>query len=159
VIFIACTTCGFTLQVEGSIKDENRELDSLVGESSSFWPDNYTCADCGGQAVGLKPGGFTDRATTRLRIVEVTVQEAFAALQGLGLPKERSCRFDDVLELIKQYGVKAVIGQDIRGTDRCVIDYFILGDGSKMYVGSSAGGATIYRITRPHFYVEEVSRG
>lgn len=158
MILIACATCGFTMRVEGDVKNDDRELDFLVGRSSSFWPDKYACAQCGAQALGLEVSQVTDRAGARLRIVDVTPHEAFAALQGLGLPEERSCHLEDVIKLLKEHGVKNAVGKDILGTSRCVIDYLELGDGSKMYLGPSTEGATVFRITKSVSYVKEVSR-
>lgn len=158
MMLIACTKCGLALQVEGNIKDENRELEFLVGKGSPWWPDAYPCPECDGKAMVLQPGQLTDRARVRLRTVDVTAQEAFAAFSGVGLPKERSCRLDDVSELLTKHGVKRIAGKDLTGTGRCILDYLELGDGSKVYLAPSTEGATVYRITRPYSYVEEVTR-
>lgn len=151
MIFIACLSCHLTLQVEG----DNSEVNTLVGTASEYWPTGYTCSDCGKPARGLLAQEISAQAASKLRVVCVTPQEAFAALNGLGLPEERSCQLQDVQDLLSSVGIRSIRGKNIRGATHCVVDYLELKDGSKVYLGPSMEGAVIYRITRPHSYVKE----
>ena len=45
-----------------------------------------------------------------------------------------------------QTQIKRVSAQQIRGSHRSIIDHIELEDGTKVYLASSAFGATIYRI-------------
>lgn len=156
MILVACTTCGFTLRIEGS---DEMELSGLVGDLSEFYPDKYPCPGdgCKAHARAFAPAEISARAATQLRVVDVTPQEAFAAFNGLGLPKERSCYIDEVRSMFEA-GVKNISGKDLPGTTRCMVDHVELTDGTKIYFGASTEGATIYRVTRPISYVENVEK-
>lgn len=156
MIIIACTACGFAMRVETS---DEMELSGLVGDLSDFYPDKYPCPGdgCKSMARAYTPAEISPRAAGQLRIVDVTPQEAFAALHGLGLPKERSCYLDDIRTMF-EVGVKKIAGKDLPGTTRCMVDHIELKDGTKIYLGASAEGATIYRVTRPVSYVENVEK-
>lgn len=152
MILIICLTCGFTLRVEGDVE----EIAHLIGNLSTFALDGYTCSECGKKAGLFNHGDVTPAAAARLRIVDVAPEEAFAALNGLGIPSERSCLLEDVTELIEKFPVASVSGKNISGTGRCIIDHLVLQDGSKVYFAPSTEGATIYRISRPHSYVGSI---
>jgi hypothetical protein len=156
MIIIACTSCSFAMRVEAS---SEMEISGLVGDLSEFYPDKYPCPGegCKEMARAFAPGEISLRAAEQLKIIEVTAPEAFAALYGLGLPKERSCYLDEVRAMFS-VGVKKLAGKDLPGTTRCMIDHIELNDGTKVYLGASAEGATIYRVTRQVSYVENVEK-
>lgn len=154
MIYIVCTNCNTAMRVEAA---DELELQSLVGDLSDFYPDKYPCTRTGCKSMGrlFGPTDISQRAMAQLTIIDVTPQEAFAALNGLGFPKERSCYLEDVRAML-QVGVKRVVGRDIPGTTRCIIDHFELNDGTVVHLGASSEGATVYRVTRPPAYVKGV---
>jgi hypothetical protein len=151
---IVCPTCMLALRVEGT---DDQELDTLIGKGSPFFPDNYECPQdgCVGKAKFFDSLEMTPRAIGALRIVDVTPGEAFAALNGVGLPEERSCLIEDVRDLLSK-GVKRVSGKNLLGTSRCIIDFIEIEDGSKIYLAPSGEGVTVYRTTRPFSYAARV---
>ena len=153
MILIVCVKCCCALRVSG----DSDEVHALVGQTSSFWPDKFRCYQCDGEAMGVLELAFQHRVP--ITIVEVSAQEAFAAIHGLGLPMEQQCKKEDLELLLREQPVKRVVGKDIVGSTRCMLDYFELWDGSKVYFGSAAEGAIIYKITRPHSYVKQVEDG
>ena len=159
MILVICPECPFAMRVM-PVRVTNlqsaQELDQLVGTRSSFWPDRYPCPRCGKYAWGSKEN-LTDPQTVQVReIQDATPQEAFAALNGLGLPDEQRCALEVVQQLLVEQPVRRVVGKNVRGVERTIIDSLELWDGTKVYFGAGAEGAVIYRITRPHSYAAKV---
>lgn len=150
MILIVCATCCCALRVTGDLE----EVAFLVGERSDLWPDKFECFRCGGKAEGVPELSF--ESSVPLDLVEVSPHDALLAAQGFGLPAERTCDKLTINELLQQHTVKRVAGKDIIGSNRVVVDFLELVDGSRVYFGSSNEGAVIYRVTRPHSYVEAV---
>lgn len=86
--------------------------------------------------------------------VDVTPQEALAAIHGLGLPGEGDCAAEAVAKLLTEKSIEKVGIRQIRNSHRSIIDYLELEDGTRVYLGSSSYGATVYRIAPRHSYVE-----
>lgn len=147
-----CLPCGFGLRVNGDLA----EVMSLVGPQSDLWPKGFRCARCGEPIEASLEAQVAGTALARMQITNVTPAEALAASSGLGLPIERACTLEEVHELFQSRGVKRVVGANIQGTQRCILDYLVLSDDTKIYFGASTDGATVYRITRPHSYVESL---
>lgn len=147
MISVVCTACKKSLHVVG----EMSEVDQLIGQRSDYWPDKYTCFSCGSPASGFLTPEISAAALAELDIYNVTVQEAFAALNGLGVPAERVCCADVVEPLLEGLGLK-VKGKEYRGTQRYFLTELELPDGTKLHFGASPQGAAIYRITKPHSY-------
>lgn len=154
MIIVACPHCFTALRVEGS---DDEESDTLIGKSSSFFPDGYRCPidDCGKKSSMFYPSELSDKAMGSLTFVDVTPNEAFVALNGMGLPAERSCLLEDVQDLL-QKGIKKVSGKNIPGTSRCVVDFIETADGSKIYLAASSHGATVFRTTRIQSHADKV---
>lgn len=93
-------------------------------------------------------------AAKKLDIVDVSPQEAYAAVNGLGMPVEKECSAAAVSQLLVEKRVVRVSASQIRGSHRCVLDFLELEDGTRVYIGSSAYGATVYRVAPKHSYVE-----
>jgi hypothetical protein len=89
-------------------------------------------------------------------LTSVTPAEAYTALSGLGLPSEQECGPLAVEKLFNEQRVTRVASRLIRNTHRCIIDFIEFEDGTKMYLGSSTLGATVYRIAPKHSYAEQV---
>lgn len=148
MIAIVCTACKKMLNVVGEVS----EVDMLVGQRSDFWPNKYVCFSCSGPAEGFLTPEVSAAAIRELDVYDVTPQEAFAALGGLGIPAERTCCADVVVPLFEAVGLK-VKGKELRGMTRYFLDEIEMPDGTKLFLGASPHGAVIYRITRPHSYV------
>ena len=149
MIFIACATCHVALRVTGDVT----EVDLLVGQRSEYWPSGYKCHICGGSAAGCLTPEVSALALASLRVIDVNAQEAFAALNGLGVPDERTCCEEVVQPMFEQQGIK-VKGRQFRGQSRYFVDELEFPDGTRMFFGASPQGAVVYRITKPHSYVE-----
>lgn len=149
MITVVCTVCNAALRVTGDMS----EVDMLVGTRSEFWPDRYICFACGQPARSFLSPEVSAAVLAQLHIVDVNAQEAFAALNGLGVPDERTCCEEVVLPLFERQGIK-VKGRQIRGARRYCVDELEFPDGTRLYLGASPQGALIYRVTKAHSYVE-----
>lgn len=152
MILILCLPCAFAMRVNG----DPEEILPLVGPRSEYWPNKFTCPRCEKPAEGQLEAHVGGPALSRMEVVDLTAQEAIAAMHGLGLPVERACTIEEVQELLSEKKFKVARGTNIRGTTRCILDHLVLEDGTRIYLGASAEGATVYRITRPHSYVESL---
>jgi hypothetical protein len=129
-----------------------QELDQLVGKRSDFWPNKYPCPKCGEMMQGFIEKEVDYRVFHMMKFKDITPQEAFAAFNGLGFPEEQKCSLASVQELLREKPVRRIIGTDVVGQERTIIDALELWDGTKVYFGSAPEGAVIYRITSPVSY-------
>lgn len=150
MITIVCMKCGTGIRTMG----EPGELHTLF-TGTPWHPDDYPCpeASCRGRAQLVE--SIDSLTLTTLNIHDLELQEAYAAFNGLGFPEERDCGKTAVEFAFKQ-PVKEVRVRQIRGQNRSVLDCIIFEDGTRLYVASATEGAVIYRIAKPHSYVEEV---
>lgn len=155
MITIACTSasCAHALRVIG----DEVETERLVGGGSTFHPDKYRCFNCGGAAQCFLSVEVSSLAERALVVTEATPQEAFAALNGMGLPSESTCCAEVLTALFEAQGIK-VKGRQLPHTMRYVVDQLTFPDGRTVHLGASPFGALAYRITNKHSYVEEVTR-
>jgi len=149
MITIACQSCAKALTVIG----DNDEAAALVGHLSDFYPDKYKCFACEGQAACVLTAEVSEAALRSMTIFEVTPQEAFAALMGMGIPAEMTCCSEVVETLFEKQGIKAN-GYQIPKTNRYVMNSLTFPDGSTLHLGASAAGALAYRISKAHSYVK-----
>lgn len=143
--FVLCSKCEQGLRV-ASIAPED-ELSNV---------DDPRCHSCGAPAV------FSDRVEPdqlhKLVLHDVTPAEAYAALNGLGLPHEQECGPLALQKLFVEQRVKRVAARHIRNTHRSIIDFIEFENGTRMYFAASTLGATVYRISPKHSYAAEVDR-
>lgn len=151
MITIACPRCNHALRVVGDIA----ETDTLVGTRSSFHPNGYVCFNCEGPAACVLSAEVSVLADRMLTVHEVTPQEAFAALNGMGIPSESTCCSEVVEAMFEKQGIK-VKGRQLPSTNRYVIDALVFPDGSTMHLGASVVGALAFRITKKHSYLRAV---
>ncbi len=147
MITIVCTSCKTALYVIGEVS----EVDHLLGTRSEYWPDKFPCFNCNAKASGLLTAEVSPAAMHELNVYELNVQEAFAAINGLGIPAERNCCAEVVVPLLESVGLK-VNGKEFRGAMRYFIDALELPDGTKLHLAASPQGACVYRVTKPHSY-------
>lgn len=151
MILILCPRCKCALRVTGDLN----EAYNLVGPSSEFWPDKFTCFRCEKPAQGFLESEVAIKA--QIEIKEVSPQEAYAAIHGLGILEERDFDKLTIDALLREQPIRRIGGKDLAGGGRTVIDYLELWDGTRVHLGASHDGAVIYRITRPHSYVSKVT--
>lgn len=155
MILVVCPSCRLCIRVMGDVEEINR----LVGPDSDFWPDKFPCPSCEKPSYGILESEVDPREVNILRLVDLDPSQAFAAFHGLGLPEELNCTVGALTELLSQHSVRRVIGRNIIGTTRCTLDRLEMDDGSKIYFAAGADGACVYRIVKPHSYVENIDGG
>lgn len=142
-----CPSCGTVVRVFG----EDADIDSIVGEQSQFWPNNYVCPKCGAASVAVRPNEVRPEMFTGIpgeTLFELTVQDMLMLQCGLGLPDERVCSAEAVRELFRT-GIKSVgCRQDTSGV-RVLVDWIEVADGTRLFFGSSPSGAIVHRIRKP----------
>lgn len=148
MITIVCTRCSHALRVVGAAE----EVDTLVGIRCDQWPDKFVCFHCEGPAQGMLTAEISELADKQLRVHAVTPQQAFAALNGMGLPEEATCCKEVIEPLFEACGIK-VKGRQLPQTTRYVLHELTFPDGRTLYLGSSVAGPMVYRITEKHSYV------
>lgn len=142
-----CVGCGSAIRVTGNPAETRALFDGK---------DTWPCFQEGCEHP-LRQGLETEvdqKALRLMEVIELTPKEAFAAVHGLGLPKERAV-CDEVLEpLFKAHGIK-LHGRQPRSNTRYYVDSLEMPDGTQIHFASSTQGAVIYRITKPHSYTKE----
>jgi hypothetical protein len=159
MIVVACLSCGFGIRVMPTRIAEVRsvqEVHQMVGKNSDLWPNKFLCPRCNSPARGLLEREIDPKAMALLEIRDLGPHEALAAFNGLGLPEEQCCSFDDVTRLLLEQPIRNVVGTNIEGLQRAIIDHIELMDGTRVYFGAGAEGACIYRVSRPVQYAERV---
>lgn len=151
MILIVCQKCKCGLRISPG---EEEEAETLFGRSSDFFPDRYPCFRCG-EFCSLVPAA-QPAALTVLEIHDVSPAEAFAAFHGLGVPSEHECSPSALRDAFRNSPVKSLVSRPVRNSTRTVLEAILLEDGTKIYLGSSAEGAVVYRISKGHSYVAEV---
>ena len=151
MIVVTCLACELLIRVmpEGESSDE---LEHLVGSRSDFWPDKYPCPRCGKNGQGLPEREVDTRVYQVMELRDVTPKEAFAIFNGMGFPDEQQCSMETLRTLLLEHPVRRVVGRDVVGMARSIVDHLELWDGSRVYLGAATEGAVVYRITRPVSY-------
>jgi hypothetical protein len=159
MIIIVCVPCLFAIRVMPTSVTESmsiQEVDQLVGRNSDLWPDRYICPNCGRPARGMLERDADPRVLHAMTLRDLTPHEAYSVFNGFGLPEEQLCSLEIVRKVLLGSPVRKVIGSDVRGASRTIIDVMELWDGTKIYFGSGAEGAVIYRIAAPRSLTEKV---
>jgi hypothetical protein len=152
MITLACLECRLALRTSSESHDE---VNFLIGMYSEWYPDRYPCPRFGCNGKMTLTDTIASSELALLEMHDVTPQEAFQALQGMGLPAEKECHPDDVRAFFAQ-PIKAVEVSPLPGTTRSVVRSFIAADGTRLFIGSSPFGAVVYRIAPPRSAAREV---
>lgn len=155
MITLACLECHLALRTCG----EPVEVDFLVGMKSEWYPDRYPCPRSECKGLMTLTDVMDPQVLPLLEIHDVSPQECFQALKGMGLPKERECGVLETIEAIKD---KRVVGMDLyrlANDKRAVLTSILMEDGTRIYLGSSPQGALVYRIAIPYSKATEVLNG
>jgi len=151
LITLACLECRLALRTAG----DHGEIDGLLIHTE-WYPDRYPCPRSGCQGFMTLTDAIASDELDRLEIHDLSPQEVFQAMQGMGLPSEKACSVEHVQEAMAQ---KRVLSLDIRavsGTSRSVVYSILMEDGVRIYLGSSPQGATVYRIAPKRSLAQEV---
>lgn len=151
MITVACTKCPCAIRVIG----DATEISTLVGAQSSFHPDAYVCYSCGEKAACVLSPEVSALAERNMCVHELTPQEAFAALNGMGVPEEATCCAEVLVPMFASVGIK-VTGRQMPNTTRYAVDSLTFPDGRTVHLAASVVGALAYRITHKHSYVSAV---
>ena len=152
MIFVVCALCKAGLRIGPG---EEGESETLFGEQSDYYPNSYPCFRCE-QNIAQFITAVDSQSLQSIELFDVTPKEAFAAMNGLGLPGEQDCSAKAIQRLFEMQKVARVQTRPIRNSHRCLIDFIELDDRTRVYIGSSALGATVYRVAKPHSYAEQV---
>jgi hypothetical protein len=131
-----CLLCRLALRVVGDAEEEAR----LLAPPAS----GFTCPGC---EAPVSSSGDLD-ALSGMRVVDLTPEEAYAALHGLGLPEEQDCRAERVGLLLRERPVRRIVARDLPGTRRAVLERIELWDGTTLHLGAGPEGAVVFRIGR-----------
>jgi hypothetical protein len=159
MIVIVCIPCAFAVRVmptQVTAAMSTQEVDQLIGRNSDFWPDQYPCLKCGKHARGMVEEAADPRVLATMELRDLTPHEAFSAFNGFGLPEEQSCSLEAVSKLLLGTPIRKVVGSNVRGAQRTIIDSLELWDGTRVYFGAGAEGAVIYRIAAPVSLTDQV---
>ncbi len=152
MVYLVCQECRTGLHISPG---EPGELESLFEvDPRGLGMKAYPCFRC-----ELEQAALTMEFPEGMVLFDVNPSEAFAAINGLGVPGEQECNGTAVADVLLERRVKHVTTRMIRNSHRCILDNIEFDDGTKMYFGASAGGATVYRIAPKHSYVKEVEGG
>lgn len=141
-----CTTCLMAVRLLGKSPEDVAEM----------FPNQELKCSCGTAFEFLFENEVEARVFPKLRIVDLTLEEFFLYLEGMGLPEERLCSEEEVQKVFSTKKIKKVAVHTILNTTKSHIDHFVFEDGTKLYLGSSKHGAVVYRIAPPPNYVERV---
>jgi len=154
-MIIVCLKCSVGIRI---ISEDLKEMELLVGTKSEYWPNQYPCYKCGKMASGVHEAEISADASRALSIIDLSVHETYAALNGLGVPSEQTCCREVLEQLLESSGIK-LHGRQLRGQTRFIVDRLELADGTMLYFGASSQGAAIYRIVKPHHYTKQLLDG
>lgn len=141
--FLVCP-CGTSLRITGDVE----ELRNLLGEDCEWYPNKYPCPMDGCQHKMTITSVVESKSLQQLTVYDVTVAEAYAAVQGAGLPEERDCGAERVQQLLLQHRVVSADVRQMKGANRSVLLWVQLENGVKLFLGSGPTGAVVYRVAQ-----------
>ena len=159
MIVVSCLPCSLAIRVmpvSVALPASLREARELVGDQSEFWPNKFPCPRCEKMCTGVLEELVDSRVYAVLTLRDLTPVEAFAAFKGMGFPSEQKCSLATVRELLSEYPVRKIVGSEVEGQERAVIDSIELWDGTVLHLGASPAGAVVYRVVRPANYAAKV---
>lgn len=148
-MLVPCLQCYSAVRVI----DDPTSIQLLVGKGSEFSPDKYPCVVCSELCTAIAESEAEAEALQKLKVRDLNAQEYYAALNGLGTPDEMICDEATVTELLAK-PVKKVVGYNLPGTTRFLVETVEVEGGIKLHFGAGAAGAVVYRITRPTSYTQ-----
>jgi hypothetical protein len=141
---VRCASCTFGANVAGS-RDDLQAVRQTVPEGQ--------CPVCGQSTLQTGDRPLVGDA------YELEVPELYAAINGLGLPHERQCTLENVVQALAGRTVNHIEASEVDNnlrSCRLVVRYLQLDDGTRLYFGAGLGGAVLYRIRRKHALTEQL---
>jgi hypothetical protein len=132
----ACLVCHLALRVVGDEDTEERLLEPP--------PGGFNCPECESSVSAVADPD----ALAVMRVVDLTPEQAYAALHGLGLPEEQDCRAERVALLFRERPVRRIVARDLPGTRRSALDRIEFWDRTTLHLGSAPEGAVVFKIRR-----------
>lgn len=136
-----CSACGTSINVIG----QPLRIKELLG--STLWGDKFPCISCGGEAD--RRLGFLPSAS-----LELTPEEYFRALHGLGTPKEAICP-PSMIESLLRDGVESIDAEERAG--KTLLRSILLCNGLRMHLWVSPQGPVVYKVTTGDGDVHQVT--
>ena len=156
MIVVACLDCSLLIRVLPDGEAGTHVLSYLVGTESEFWPDKYPCPSCGRHVRGMAEEVANLSVQQVLTLRDLTPNEAFAAFSGAGFPDEQQCSLECLQALLAAQPVRRVVGRNVVGLPRAIVDRLELADGSVVHFGAAPEGAVVYRISRAFSYAHKM---
>lgn len=155
MITLACLECHLALRTSG----EPVEVDFLVGMRSDWYPDRYPCPRSGCKGTMTLTDVIESKVLPLLEVHDLTPQECFQALKGMGLPEEKQATIDVIVKCLEGKKIVSFEAEPVANSPRTVIRSILMEGGVRLYLGSSPQGATVYRIANSRSHVSEVLGG
>ncbi len=137
MITAVCTDCAFGIRTLGDAREE--EL--FVADGCEGLLHCPTCR----KAMEVHTS-ISGAALSVMDVRDLTVEEAYKAMNGLGLPEDQECS-PTAIRVAMQSPIAKLNIRPIRGTTRSIIESIELVSGAKVYLGASPHGAIVYRIS------------
>jgi hypothetical protein len=96
------------------------------------------------------------RSLHTIAIIDLTAEELFSALHGLGLPNETKTTAEEVTALFLKEKIVSIAVKDVPNTGRCTLDSLTFANGTRLHLGASAQGAVAYRMVQAPSYAKRV---
>lgn len=155
MITLTCLHCHLALRTTGELQ----ELDYLIGPRSEWFPNRYPCPRSGCNSQMIFSEALDSKILAALEIHDLSPQEVFQALNGMGLPNEKKCDLATVLEALNGQKIVGIDASEIRNAGRTVVRSITLEDGKRIYFGSAPQGAIIYRVAPSRSLAKEMLGG
>lgn len=145
--FYACDSCLTIVRVRGDAASM-----PLI-ETHSLWRGGHPCVrtECGSKMYRLKTDEFNlvmDASKYGVfRVVDLTVQECFAAMCGYGLPSEIGSEPENIKALLLSSAVIDV-STCTSPSGRTVLDRLDLANDTSLHLAASSHGPVVFKVTR-----------
>ena len=149
ITMLACDNCLMVIRVLGDAE----VIDNLIIRHSKWtagWPCvSENCHECMRRVTDTEEvsGIFAAADTSLIRVNELSPEDAFKALCGLGLPEEIGALPEVIRALLLSNKVKDIQNWQ-SASGRTVIDWLELENGVRIHLASSPAGPIVYKITR-----------
>jgi len=149
ITMLACDACLTVIRVFGDAE----VIDNLIIGHSKWtagWPcvsDN--CHEFMRRVTDTEEvsGVFAAADSTLLHVNELSPEDAFSALCGLGLPEEIGTQPEVIRALLLSNKVRDIQNWQA-ASGRTVLDWLELENGVRIHLASSPAGPVVYKITR-----------
>ena len=149
MIYIVWPKSRLVIRVTG--RDDR--IAELAGDESHWYPDQYPNPVRDQYELGSVAEAADASALGNVELKELSAEEAFVALSGLGFPEERDCRPCAVRQQFAS-AVRRIEAEPLPGTNRTLIRSIVFDEGSELFLGAAPEGAIAYRLSKHHRAVD-----